>query len=444
MAEQIILTNVSRSTSYPQWISISAPNSCGTITLKLDPESYTEQMIFELPTITINIYTLANGEYSFFESRALCIDSSIYKKPITSVITDIPTSCILSITPNFDNFALLSHNNTSAIFSEDVWEDFTKEFPLQLIWDNSNVDSGGSGSSESGTGIAVMELPEASESLNGNIVQYVGNTTPKYHSGYFYKCMLTEDGSYDWVAIPVQSATSGGTSSINDSIAVNIPVGGISSGTIIPSGTEVESILRTMLVTYKAPGISLSLNPGTSLYKKGSSITPIEMVCSVTKNSNSIQNIIFSVNGTTVKTLTESVNTGGVFKYTYSLAIQSDSTFQVSATDGIQTSYDSRTIKFIVPYYYGVSDTDTITSLEGMTELLHERGSQTVVCTSDNQYIFFIYDSTYPELTSILDDNGFENINSFRSQILSIDGTSYRVYISSTPVTCSNFEYTFK
>lgn len=141
MAEQIILTNVSRSTSYPQWIPISAPNSCGTITLKLDSESYTEQMIFELPSITINIYTLVDGVYSFFNSRALCIDSTNFEQPITSVITDIPTSCILSITPNFDDFALISHNHMSGILTEDIWTNPTSEFPLQLTWEDSIAQS---------------------------------------------------------------------------------------------------------------------------------------------------------------------------------------------------------------------------------------------------------------------------------------------------------------
>lgn len=42
-------------------------------------------------------------------------------------------------------------------------------------------------------------MPSAVASLEGRVLQYVGETTGDYTSGAFYKCVLLDNGEYDWV-----------------------------------------------------------------------------------------------------------------------------------------------------------------------------------------------------------------------------------------------------
>lgn len=52
-------------------------------------------------------------------------------------------------------------------------------------------------------------MPEASESYLNRIVQFVGNSTMTYITGYFYRCVL-QGGSYIWKKINVQANQGGG------------------------------------------------------------------------------------------------------------------------------------------------------------------------------------------------------------------------------------------
>ena len=109
MAITTLCTEISKSQTYPKFTTISAPNNCGTIVLQYEGQ-YTEQMVYELPNITINVWVEENGNLVLFTSRAITM--GVPKEPIEigDVITDIPESCIFSLTPGFDNNAFCSHN----------------------------------------------------------------------------------------------------------------------------------------------------------------------------------------------------------------------------------------------------------------------------------------------------------------------------------------------
>ena len=444
MAEQILLSNISKSGTYPVEVTVSAPACCGTVSVVVDRDLYKPQMVYELPSIHINIYTIDNGVTTFYDSRALSLDSADISGATSSILTDIPPSCILSVVPDFDDDAFNSHNNTASVFGTDIWETPTEEFPFTIIWDNADVTSSDGTGSGSGSGNGVLEMPTPDESLEGTIVQYIGETDENYTSGFFYKCMADGEGGYKWYDIAVQSATVNATGAISESITANITVGGVPSGTTIAAGTDIESILRQMLVTYIAPGVSLSLTPSTTLYKKGTVAGPITMNANVKRNSKNIQSVIFYVNGTAVNTLSTGVDSGGSYTYKYAAAITANTTFKVSATDGSRTVDATKSISFVNPYYYGASSTNVITSVDGLTELLAVSGSKTLSFDANNEYIVFMYDAAYGNLTSITDVNGFDNTDAFTRSTTTIDGVTYNVYISNTVVTTSNFQYTFK
>jgi hypothetical protein len=56
----------------------------------------------------------------------------------------------------------------------------------------------------------------------------------------------------------------------------------------------------------------------------------------------------------------------------------------------------------------------------------------------------FAYDSSYGDLTSILDPNSFETISGWNKSTLTVGGLSYYVYVSAAPTTDTNAQFTFK
>lgn len=151
MAETILTTSILKNDEYPKCVDVEAANCCGAIKILVD-NSFTEQMAHELPNITINIYTDSDGEQVLYTSRALAISVPEVGKPIEDVLIDIPEVCTLAIQPEFDNNALLSHNNEVKISGGELWTTPTTEFPITLVWDDTNIyaESGGGGGSGSG------------------------------------------------------------------------------------------------------------------------------------------------------------------------------------------------------------------------------------------------------------------------------------------------------
>lgn len=137
MAETILFSSVNKSDSFPKKVSVEAPHNCGSITV-IYSDSYTEQMIYELPNIHIDIYTTINGQDSFYKFRSLSVNLNDRYNTESFVIYDIPKSCILYIYPDFDNSAFISHNETATIFEDTTWETPIKSFPLTLVWNNDN------------------------------------------------------------------------------------------------------------------------------------------------------------------------------------------------------------------------------------------------------------------------------------------------------------------
>lgn len=95
--------------------------------------------------------------------------------------------------------------------------------------------------------------------------------------------------------------------------------------------------------------------------------------------------------------------------------------------------------------YYGVvsADTTTITDTAGLTAKTQHIATATIAFTQANQKIVYLYPSTFGDLTSIKDQNGFEGISGFEKQSITLNGVSYNLYISKIPAT-SNVTLTFK
>jgi len=172
MAITNLISSISRTTDYPVSISASADNNCGTLQLILD-DSWTDQMIHELPAINITILTADDSKYLSFDINMSTVNEELRNKerslspadPYSIAIYDIPKTIKFSITPLFDNYALKSHNdlikdgsidifntNNKGIvdtdtddYSSELWTTPTSTFNITINFDNSNVSSSGGG-----------------------------------------------------------------------------------------------------------------------------------------------------------------------------------------------------------------------------------------------------------------------------------------------------------
>ena len=240
------------------------------------------------------------------------------------------------------------------------------------------------------------------------------------------------------------SEIDGGSSELTTDIKANVAVGGIKANDVLAAGMTLDEIVTKLCVTYIKPSVSLSISPSTTLYKKGETVSNLRLEANVTKNSESIKSVKFYNGATPLETVITNVENGGKFTHTMVDDISADTTVKAEVADGISIVSATKTIKFVNPYYYGVSTVANVVGFIGLTELLQEKTNTTKAFTANNEYIVFACDSAYADLTDIVDQNGFSNLSDFTKSTLVVNGVTYKVYVSNTPKTISNFKYTFK
>lgn len=270
----------------------------------------------------------------------------------------------------------------------------------------------------------------------------------------------------------------GGNAELQDDLTTAISVGGIASGTTYEAGTPLEDLFRDMLEptlypSFTAPSAGLSYG-ASAYYAVGDLVNA--MTATVSLNRGSI-NPAYGTSGYRSGAATGySIATNGAATE-YSDSSTSSGTFSVPALtrttkgnivvtatasyaegeqpkDSKGNNYSTplaagsvtaiKTLQFILPYYYGASNSSTITDFEGLNKAVTAKGQKTYNYTTNNQYMVFAYDSAYGNLKSILDGNGFETIGGWTKNTVTVDGFSYFVYVSNSPTTDTNAPFTFK
>lgn len=229
--------------------------------------------------------------------------------------------------------------------------------------------------------------------------------------------------------------------SISRDITANVDVGGVQSGRLFPSGTNMTDMFEAILTKYFPPTLTMSSNK-TLLNKKGTTISqPITINAKSVKKTNDIVRTAITLNGTELASGTNP--NGETVTYTYTTDISTDTTFGGSVYDGKQTVTGTLKFEFVVPFYWGVSNSNVVSSLTGLTEKVEKKGNKVVTLSPNNQYVIFMYDSSYGNLSKIIDPNGFDITPSFNRSEVTIDGQTYKCYISNDKSTNTNFKYTF-
>lgn len=220
----------------------------------------------------------------------------------------------------------------------------------------------------------------------------------------------------------------------------NVEIGGINIGDVLPQGMTFSEFAEKLVVKYFPPDVKLTSTPENKVVEIGETVN-VELTATVTRRSEDVTGVTFYKDGTVLEEVADVSATGGTFTHTVADGITATTTFKVSATDGGGTDEASVTYTFVKPYYTGEFEDGTEVALADMTKKIETEGTKTYTFTVDNKIIVFAQPSEYAALTSIVDGNGFENIESFTVDESSITG--YRIYCTNTPVTCNNFKYTF-
>ena len=100
---------------------------------------------------------------------------------------------------------------------------------------------------------------------------------------------------------------------------------------------------------------------------------------------------------------------------------------------------------FVYPYYYGAVDNDNVTvdSVSNLTKIIRPKETINKAFNSNFQTVVYAYPASYGNLTSIINQNNYEVVSSFKKTTLNINTIKYNVYYLEN-VNVSNFKYTFK
>ena len=172
MAITQLVGSITRNGTYPASTSITASNKCGTLCF-IPTSDLTQQMISELPSITLYVKLSDGSTYSAISVDLSTINNSVYSTETQSngseisypyspqeayciPLFNVPESCTFEIEPLFDKYALSAHNadidngnvslfkTVNGIVSDglqDKWTTPTDTFPISIVFDYSNINA---------------------------------------------------------------------------------------------------------------------------------------------------------------------------------------------------------------------------------------------------------------------------------------------------------------
>lgn len=225
------------------------------------------------------------------------------------------------------------------------------------------------------------------------------------------------------------------------------------------SSTGLRDFIEKILdITYLGPLIASFSGSSNTLREKGDAVASIVLSTNVTKRSNNIARIRFLQGVTVIADENPPVVIGsGITTATYSTPFSDNITFTTEVTDatggGGPTMVTANTsYSFVYPYYYG-ADVPGLTPAQvaALTKSIINSSANVnrVFNTANGDVYYFAYPASYGNLTSILDENGFETFSSWTKTVANITGldataVSYNIYESNNPVVAGTTNFTFK
>ena len=234
-------------------------------------------------------------------------------------------------------------------------------------------------------------------------------------------------------------------------------VGGIPAGTNL-DGKTMREIISMMLYPEIAPKLSINLDisPTGSIFEVGTTVTLNRITASVTKTSNDIKSVTLYKSNTAIESITDIQNTNNNMTFSWDInegiaSSMAADHYKITVEDikGKTVSAGSKAINFYNPMYYGVVNSNI--GVENITEsivlafngkIIEAKGNKVVPFTTSAERMVFAYPKEYGLLSSIIDPNGFNIINSVDVVTLTIKNVEYYVYMNNAN-TNTNFELEF-
>lgn len=288
---------------------------------------------------------------------------------------------------------------------------------------------------------------------------------------------ITVDGKKYTLYAPAGGG--GGDAVLSDDLTTAISVGGIDSGVTYEAGTPLETLLRdllepTLFPTLTNPSASITYN-SSQYYEVKSSVSAMQATVALNRGSINPQYTAESsyrsgeATGYAIATsgadteYSDSSESSGVFSVP-ALTRSTKGNIVVTGTasyaqgtqpkDSKGNNYDSplpagsvianKTLAFIQAYFYGASNSATVADFTGLTKSVTAKGQKTFNYTTNNQHMVFAYDSSYGNLKSIIDANGFDVTSGWTKNTVTVDGFTYFVYVANSATTDTNAPFTFK
>ena len=325
------------------------------------------------------------------------------------------------------------------VVAEDKKYRFIGDDPTDIA-DWEEVTGGG------GESIQVSEMPEANQSNEGKIVEYIGETDQDYTHGYFYECVSDGEATptYSWQQTNVQPSGGSGDSSLTTDVTANLAVGAIASGTTLPEGTTFTEFAQKLLITEIAPTTTFTAS-GSGVKETGTSVTPTLTLNITNKGTGTPISIKFYSGSTLLDT---QAYVDGTNTYTYTMSAVTTTTtvkgvLEYKKSDNTTATVEkSASYTFVMASYYGAVTTAPTdkAGIIALTKNVKNTKAQTATFTLSNQRACYCYPASMGNLSSIKDSNGFEYISGYTKTTVSVDSVDYNVYTQTDPVTASGFK----
>lgn len=285
----------------------------------------------------------------------------------------------------------------------------------------------------------VQEGLDASFSQSAEDVSYSNETDPT----------LTN------VKLAIDKALSQGAK-LEQSLTVSNPIGSATNGKTYAKNTELETILRDILIKEEAPTLSLSITPSKTLYDVvEETVSNVTMSAVVGKKTYNLSKVEFYLNNSLVNT--QNISASGTYTYNVSFSPATNSDFTLKAI-----VYDSRsgtpmsttkstTVKFVGKSYYGTVSADVGEPTENIIKALQNnvlKDTKNLTysgITMDYGKVVYAYPASYNALTYIKDEiNNFSYFESFTKTSVTVNSIPYFCYTLNEPVQCDSTQLVFK
>jgi hypothetical protein len=245
-------------------------------------------------------------------------------------------------------------------------------------------------------------------------------------------------------------SSGGGSVLYQNSEAMSTTVGGFSAGTKFETPHTIQEMLDGLLYPYIAPSVSFS-SSSSLIQELGTSLASVQLNVGITKKSDDIEKIEYYRGSTLLNTNSSPNTSGGNDSYTDTNIINSNTTYSVKVYDS-KPNIVSSSINFMFVHAFFVGTMATLTPIESdilsLTKMVKVKSDTLYSFTLSNSRFCIAYDSTYGNLKSILDPNGFEILGDFTKIVIPLTQygitTNYNVYIFNNITSQTNFNLQFK